>query len=144
VWTRSFAGGATKVELDTGGSTTPCTPDTAGAWTIANTAQYFTLISSNASVRVYNLSCTTACSTSWHTATATMSAPFTSLHIVFHMQPGFKPVQDNGVFDASCSVIEYSGSDPWCAPEKNPTCSPKSVKTSCIRWSSGATTGNAC
>ena len=143
VWTRSFGGGATKVTLDTGGASSACTPDTAAGWTNSGTEQFFTLVASNATTRVYNLSCTTACSTSWHSATATMAAPFVALHVDFHMQPGFKPFSDSGSFDRSCSVIEWADSSPWCAAS-NPSCTPEAVKTSCIRWASGRTTGNAC
>ena len=105
------------------GPSTGCTPDTAGAWSIEGTAQYFTLISSNETLRVYNVSCTTACSTSWHTAIATMPSPFIAFHIVYNMQPGFKNFSDNGEFDASCSVIQYPGGR-WCALTENPSCSP--------------------
>lgn len=146
VWTRSFAGGATTVMLDTGGARTACAPETMGAWTIADTAQYFTLVSSNATARLYHLFCNTSCSTSWHTASATSLAPFTGFHIKYDMQPGFAPVEADGAFDQSCSVIEY-GSDPsgfWCAKAANPSCKPQAVQRSCIRWASGRTTGNSC
>lgn len=127
----------------------PCAPDTAGAWTIEGTVQYFNLTFSNASLRLYNLSCTTACSTSWHTASAAMSAPFSALHIVFHMQPGFKPFQDDGDFDASCSVIRWrSGGGNWCAPGANPSCAPATrgvplegwqwTPTGVLRWGGAA------
>ena len=113
---------------------------------IGNTAQYFTLVSSTTSERVYNVSCTTACSTSWHSAVATMSAPFTGLHIAFNMQPGFKPVQQDGTFDETCTVINYGGpaSGDWCAKTKNPSCTAVPTTSSCIRWASGNVTGNAC
>ena len=145
VWTRTFAGGATKVMLDTGSSPrSPCAPETAGAWTNAGTQQWFNLASSNVTMRVYELSCNSSCSTSWHSATATMPAPFTSFHIEFHMQPGFNPVSDDGAFDQSCSVIKYDGSSDWCALAENPSCTPVATQQSCIRWASGRTTGNAC
>ena len=111
-----------------------CAPEAAGAWTIAGTAQYFALASANATARVYNLSCTTACSTSWHTATAVMPAPFSRLHIVFNMQPGFKPFQDDGAFDASCGVITWSGGSTWCAPALNAACVPVSTSVPLEGW----------
>ena len=146
VWTRTFDGGKTSVFLDTGSGDErkPCAPETEGAWSIGGTQQFFALVSSNSSLRVYNLSCSTACSSSWHTATATSPAPFTGFHIVFHMQPGFKPVEDDGRFDESCTVIEYGGSAPWCAEAANPQCKPVPVQRSCIKWASGAVTGNSC
>ena len=145
MWTRSFAGGATHVMLDTGGGAqTACAPEKQGAWSIAGTAQYFALASENATHRLYNLSCTSACSTSWHTASAVSVAPFTGLHIVFNMQPGFKPVQDSGAFDETCTVIEWKGGGNWCAAAENPQCKPVLSKKSCITWASGRTTGNAC
>lgn len=141
-WTRTFNGGATRVLLDVNGASKPCTPDTSGAWSISGTENYFTLVSSNASTRVYNLSCTTQCSTSWHTATATIPGPtFDSFHIVYNMQPGFNPHSDTGTFDSSCTVM----SNGWCAKGENPSCTPgPSVKQSCIHWASGRTTGNGC
>lgn len=105
------------------GPTAGCSPDTAGAWSIEGTEQYFALISSNDTMRMYNVSCTNECSTSWHTAVATMPSPFIAFHIVYHMQPGFKNFSDNGEFDASCSVIQYPGGR-WCALAENPSCSP--------------------
>ena len=114
--------GVPTASLGRGSAQRACEPELAGAWTIAVTAQYFALVSANASTRVYNVSCTTACSTSWHTATATMAAPFNALRIVFDMQPGFKPFQDAGAFDGSCSVITWSGGSTWCASGENPTC----------------------
>jgi len=122
----------------------PCAPDAAGAWSISDTSQFFTLASANATARVYNVSCTTACSTSWHSATATMRAPFAAIDIVFNMQPGFKPARGTGSFDASCSVIDWGSGGAWCAKGKNPTCAPAAAKTSCVRWASGRTTGNGC
>jgi hypothetical protein len=144
VWTRTFSGGATKVTLDTsGGSAGTCSPENAGPWTVWGTSQVFSLASENATQRVYNVSCTAACSTSWHSATAVSQAPFDALHIAFHMQPGFKPVEDTGTFARHCSLIEWaSGGEPWCAPAENPSCT--TAVTSCIRWASGRTTGNAC
>lgn len=103
-----------------------CSPETAGAWTIANTYQYFNLISENATVRLYELSCNTSCSTSWHTASATMPAPFTYFHIVYNMQPGFNPFEDDGFFDTSCTVINYAKGGEWCASSENPSCNPAS------------------
>ena len=111
-----------------------CSPEAAGAWTIAGTAQFFALASSNASARVYNLSCTTACSTSWHTATATMAAPFVAFRIVFHMQPGFAPFSDTGSFDASCGVITYSAGSRWCALALNPSCTPVGTGVALDGW----------
>ena len=141
VWTRTFGGGATKVMLQTASAPkAACAPDAMGAWSIENTEQFFALVASNASTRVYNLSCTTKCSTSWHTATAVMHAPFAALHIDFHMQPGFHPVSDDGDFDESCSIIQWRGSS-WCAAAENPACRPAGGKTSCIEWASGRTTG---
>jgi len=144
VWTRSFASGATTVALDTGGARAACAPEAMGAWTIAGTAQYFELVSANASTRVYHLFCNTSCSTSWHSAIATAPAPFTDFHIEFVMQPGFAPFADNGTFDASCTVIKYENSQDWCAQSANPTCTPEAALKSCIRWASGSTTGNNC
>ena len=146
VWSRSFAGGATTVTLDTGGARAACAPETMGAWTIANTAQYFALVSANASLREYRLFCNSSCSTSWHTASASSPAPFTGFHIKYDMQPGFAPVEDNGVFDQSCSVIQYgaSASGDWCAKAANPSCQAQAAQKSCIRWASGRTTGNSC
>jgi hypothetical protein len=111
-----------------------CAPETAGAWSIANTEQFFSLVSANATMRVYRLSCTTACSTSWHTATATMPAPFVAFHIVFDMQPGFKPFQDDGGFDASCSVVTFSAGSRWCALGLNPSCTPDSAGVPLEGW----------
>ena len=102
----------------------PCSPEAAGAWSVAGTAQYFSLVQANESVRLYALFCNASCSTSWHTATATMPAPFSSLHIVYHMQPGFKPFQDDGAFDGSCSVLQWRSGGVWCALEGNPSCAP--------------------
>ena len=102
---------------------TGCRPEDAGAWSIAGTEQYFKLESENETARLYSVFCTTACSTSWHTATAASVAPFLGFHIVYDMQPGFKNFSDTGLFDASCSVIEYSGGD-WCALSLNPSCTP--------------------
>ena len=126
----------------------PCFPETAGAWSVAGTAQYFSLAQANASARVYTLFCNTSCSTSWHTATATMPAPFSSLHIVFHMQPGFKPVQDGGAFDGSCSVLQWRSGGTWCALAGNPSCAPAPrgvplegwqwTPTGVLRWGGGA------
>jgi hypothetical protein len=146
VWTRTFGDGATRVALDLGGggARAACAPDAAGAWTIANTAQYFSLAATNSTTRSYNVSCTTACSTSWHTATAVMRAPFTAVSIEFHMQPGFAPARQSGSFDASCAVIEWDEGAPWCARARDPTCAPAGAPTSCIRWASGRATGNAC
>ena len=111
-----------------------CAPEAAGAWSIAGTEQFFSLVSANASMKVYNLSCTTACSTSWHTATATMPAPFVAFHIVFDMQPGFKPFEDDGSLDASCSVVTYSGGSRWCALALNPSCEPVSAGVPLEGW----------
>lgn len=145
VWSRSFGGGATRVALDTGagGARQPCEPDRAGAWSIEGTQQFFALAASNATTRVYNVSCTTKCSTSWHTATAVMATPFTEVGITFNMQPGFKPFSDSGAFDKTCSIIAWRGGA-WCAEAENPSCTPQAAKTSCIRWASGRTTGNNC
>lgn len=147
-WSRSFAGGATRVTLSTGSSASgsasaDCHPELLGDFSIAGTAQVFALASANATHRVYNLSCSTACSTSWHTATATSPAPFGALHIVYHMQPGFHPVQDDGVFYAQCSVLQWRGGSQWCAMRENPSCS-LAPPTSCVRWASGRVTGNGC
>jgi len=142
-WTRSFAGGATTVVLDTGSAgQAACAPDTVGAegWVIDGTQQFFALAASNSTARVYNVTCTDKCSTSWHSAEATMAPPFTSAHIKFNMQPGFQPVQYDFTFDQSCTVT----SNGWCAIGKNPKCVPIATKKSCIRWASGKTTGNAC
>ena len=144
VWTRSFASGATTVALDTGGARAACAPEMMGAWTIGGTAQYFELVSANASTRVYHLFCNSSCSTSWHSATATAPAPFTGFHIDFEMQPGFKPFSDDGTFDASCTIINYEKSNDWCAQGANPSCTPEAALKSCIRWASGRTTGNNC
>ena len=146
VWTRTFAGGATRVSLSTDGGaaqSADCHPELQGAWVTGDTAQTFALVASNSTHRVYNLSCSTACSTSWHTATATSPAPFSDFHIAYHMQPGFPPVQDTGSFRANCTLVQYSGGSQWCAKDRNPACA-AAPATSCIHWASGRTTGNGC
>ena len=143
VWTRSFAGGATTVALDTGSSGhAACSPESVGpeGWVIQGTQQWFTLLASNATSRAYAVNCTDKCSTSWHSASATMAAPFDAAHIRFDMQPGFAPVEYDFTFDQSCTVTSTS----WCAIGKNPSCAPVATQSSCIRWASGRATGNAC
>ena len=148
VWTRTFAGGATRVSLSTGGGgggaqSVDCHPELEGGWVIGDTLQTFTLMASNSTHRLYNLSCSTACSTSWHTASAISLAPFSDYHIAYHMQPGFPPVQDTGRFLSNCTIVQYSGGSQWCAKDRNPACAAAPV-TSCIRWASGRTTGSGC
>ena len=149
VWSRSFGGGATRVTLNTGGggssnsSSTQCQPEDQGQWTVGGTSQTFALAAANATHRVYSLSCTTQCSTSWHTATAVSLAPFEALSIQFHMQPGFQPVSDQGSYQAQCSLIKWKGGSQWCAAGKNPGCTAAPL-SSCVRWASGKTTGNGC
>ena len=57
-------------------------------------------------------------------------------HIVFHMQPGFKPFEDDGRFDPSCTIITYSGGSSWCASDENPSCTalPSSVPLEGWQW----------
>jgi len=148
VWTRSFGGGATRVTLDVGGPRAACAPDEAGAWSIGGTRQWFSLASANATTRVYAVACNTSCSTSWHSATAVMRAPFSTVAIDFHMQPGFAPASGSGAFDASCTTIDWGHgrAGEWCAAERNPACAPApgGAPASCIRWASGRTTGDGC
>jgi hypothetical protein len=153
VWRRSFGGGKTTVTLDTGSgggggggggnSSSDCRPELEGAWSIAGTSQTFALASENTTHRVYNVSCSTACSTSWHTATAVSPAPFAALSIDFHMQPGFHPVRDEGSFEAGCSLLRWRGGTAWCAAGRNPQCAAAPLR-SCVRWASGRATGNDC
>jgi hypothetical protein len=152
VWHRSFGGGATTVTLDARAPPPPppaqgCAPEAAGDWTVGSTAQRFALVAQNATARLYNVSCSTACSTSWHTASAAAVTPFAALQIEFHMQPGFQPVRDEGSFAGGCGAIEWRGGSTWCARELDPGCGGGggggSVR-SCIRWASGRSTGNDC
>jgi hypothetical protein len=126
-----------------------CSPENTGAWTIADTYQYFNLISENITMKLYNLTCNTSCSSSWHTASATMPSPFNTFHIVYHMQPGFNPFEDDGVFDESCTVINYRKGGQWCASQLNPSCTPETkgillegwqwTPTGILRWGGPAT-----
>ena len=122
------------LSLDSSPSQPACSPETAGAWTIADTYQYFNLISENSTMKLYELTCNTSCSTSWHTASASMPAPFDMFHIVYHMQPGFNPFEDDGFFDTSCTIINYAKGGHWCASEENPSCTPASSGVPLEGW----------
>jgi hypothetical protein len=115
------------------GASPPCSPESMNPWTIGDDDQYFFLVNSTPSMRFYNLTCTTAGCTSWHTATATMPAPFTSFHITYDEIPPHPPFADNGMFDASCTVISYRSGD-WCASHYNPTCTPQSSSSTLEGW----------
>jgi hypothetical protein len=119
------------------GSSPPCFPETMNPWTIGNDDQYFFPVNATPTLRHYNLTCTTPGCTSWHTATATMPAPFTSFHIVYNEIPPHTPFSDDGTFDASCTVIKYASGGSWCASTHNPSCTPtdSSVPLEGWQWS---------
>jgi hypothetical protein len=117
------------------GPTAGCAPETIGPWTIGGDDQFFYLVSSNDTVRTYNLTCTTPGCTSWHNATGVMLAPFTTVHIVFGEIPPHTPFDDTGTFDDSCTVLPFvrSGGS-WCASSHNPSCTPKSDNVAVQGW----------
>lgn len=127
--------GLTTSKVTTNKSTIACSPENMGPYLIGVSEQFFYLVSSTPTLRTYNLTCVSPGCTSWHNATATMPYPFNAFHIIFQEIPPHTPFSDDGIFDSSCTIVNFqiSGGE-WCASNENPQCIPENNQLTVESW----------